>query len=107
MANPEQLAVRLVKPMQGCMALLTPVVWLYSRGADALFRLLGLSALRDERITSDDILAMMEAGTRAGVLQARDSRSSPMCSSWTRAWCPRPCRSVTGWHFSCAMTRTP
>ena len=74
MANPEQLAVRLVKPMQGCMALLTPVVWLYSRGADALFRLLGLSALRDERITSDDILAMMEAGTRAGVLQAREQQ---------------------------------
>lgn len=74
MAHPEQLAVRLVKPMQGCMALLTPVVWLYSRGADALFRLLGLSALRDERITSDDILAMMEAGTRAGVLQAREQQ---------------------------------
>jgi CBS domain containing-hemolysin-like protein len=56
------------------MTLLRPLVWFYSRGADALFRLLGLSSLRDDRITSDDILAMMEAGARAGVLAAREQQ---------------------------------
>ena len=66
MAEPERLAVRLAQPMAWFMALLRPLVWFYSRGADALFRLLGLSSLRDDRITSDDILAMMEAGARAG-----------------------------------------
>jgi len=71
MAEPERLAVRLARPMAWFMALLRPLVWFYSRGADALFRLLGLSSLRDDRITSDDILAMMEAGARAGVLAAR------------------------------------
>ena len=50
------------------------VVWFYSRGADALFRVLGMSSLRDDRITSDDILAMMEAGARAGVLAAREQQ---------------------------------
>ena len=74
MANPERLVVGLAKPMAWCMTLLRPLVWFYSRGADALFRLLGLSSLRDDRITSDDILAMMEAGARAGVLAAREQQ---------------------------------
>ncbi len=74
MAEPERLAVRLARPMAWFMTLLRPLVWFYSRGADALFRLLGLSSLRDDRITSDDILAMMEAGARAGVLAAREQQ---------------------------------
>ena len=74
MADPERLVVRLAQPMAWCTPLLRPLVWFYSRGADALFRVLGLSSLRDERITSDDILAMMEAGARAGVLAAREQQ---------------------------------
>jgi len=74
MADPEPMAVRLMRPMSLCMALLKPLVWLYSRSADALFRLMGLSSLRDDRITSDDVLAMMEAGARAGVLAAREQQ---------------------------------
>ena len=74
MAEPERLALRVSQPMALCMALLRPLVWFYSRCADALFRLLGLSSLRDERVTSDDILAMMEAGTRAGLLDASEQQ---------------------------------
>lgn len=74
MAEPERMAVRLAQPMAWCTTLLRPLVWFYSRGADALFRVLGLSSLRDDRITSDDILAMMEAGARAGVLAAREQQ---------------------------------
>ena len=74
MADPEPIAVRLMGPMSFCMAFLKPLVWLYSRSADALFRLMGLSSLRDDRITSDDVLAMMEAGARAGVLAAREQQ---------------------------------
>lgn len=74
MANPEHLALRVARPMTVLMALLRPLVWLYSRSADLLFRLLGLSSLRDDRVTSEDILAMMEAGARAGVLAAREQQ---------------------------------
>lgn len=74
MAEPERLALRLHRPMLLWMTLLRPLVWFYSHCADALFRLLGLSSLRDDRITSDDILAMMEAGTQAGVLAASEQQ---------------------------------
>ena len=72
MAHPESLALRVVRPMQWCMALLHPLVWLYGRSADALLRLSGLPTQRDERITHEDILAMTEAGARAGVLAERE-----------------------------------
>ena len=74
MAHPEAVALRVVRPMQGCMALFKPIVWFYSRCADALLRLTGLPSQRDERITPEDILAMTEAGTRAGVLAAPEQQ---------------------------------
>ena len=74
MARPEDLAVRLVGPMQRCRLLLAPLVWLYSHAADALLRLLGLPATRDDRITPDDILALTEAGAQAGVLDRQEQQ---------------------------------
>ena len=74
MAMPELLAIRVSPAMTVCMTVMRPMVWFYSRLADALFRLFGLSSLRDDRITSDDILAMMEAGAVAGVLAAREQQ---------------------------------
>ncbi len=73
MAEPERLALVLNGPMRLCMRTFKPVVWAYSRTTDALFRLLGLSSQRDDRVTSDDILALTEAGALAGVL-ARDEQ---------------------------------
>jgi CBS domain containing-hemolysin-like protein len=72
MAEPERLALLLARPMQGCTVLLGPLVWLFNRLADAVARLLGLPTERDERITPEDILAMTEAGARAGVLAERE-----------------------------------
>jgi CBS domain containing-hemolysin-like protein len=74
MAEPEKLAVRVAGPMLWCMAVFKPVVWVYSRATDGLFRLLGLSAQRDDRVTSDDILALAEAGAQAGVLARREQQ---------------------------------
>jgi CBS domain containing-hemolysin-like protein len=68
MAEPERLALRLHGSMRLCMRVFKPVVWFYSRVTDALFRLLGLSSQRDDRVTHDDILALAEAGAQAGVL---------------------------------------
>ena len=74
MTQPEAFAVRVVGIMQWCMTLLRPLVWVYSHCADGLIRLLGLPMQRDDRITSEDILAMTEAGTRSGALAAREQQ---------------------------------
>ena len=74
MTEPEYLLVRVLRPMQLCITMFKPIVWFYSRTTDALFRLFGLPDKRDEKITSDDILAMTEAGARAGVLARREQQ---------------------------------
>lgn len=74
MNNPEQLAVRMVGPMQVLITTFMPLVWLFTRSTDLLFKLLGMPAHRDEQITSADILAMTEAGARAGVLAVREQQ---------------------------------
>lgn len=74
MAESEAVALRVAAPMQWCMSLFKPIVWLYSRTTDGLFKLLRLPTQRDERITSDDILAMTEAGARTGMLALREQQ---------------------------------
>ena len=74
MLEPERLAVRMVGPMQVLTTTFKPLVWLFSRCTDGLFKLLGIPEQRDDKITSADILAMTEAGARAGVLAVREQQ---------------------------------
>jgi len=74
MNDPERLAMRMVGPMQTLTTLLKPIVWLFSKSTDGLFRLLGLPAQRDDKVTSADILALTEAGAQAGVLARREQQ---------------------------------
>ncbi len=74
MNEPEQLAVRLVGTMQLLITLFKPLVWLFTKSTDLLFKLLKLPTQREETITSADILAMNEAGARAGVLARREQQ---------------------------------
>lgn len=74
MAESEAVALRVVGPMQTCMTLFKPIVWLYSRSTDGIFKLFKLPTQRDERITSDDILAMTEAGARTGMMGQREQQ---------------------------------
>ncbi len=74
MTEPERLVLLLVKPMQLCMSFLRPLVWVYSKGADALFQAFGLPSQRDDRITSGDILALTEAGALSGALARHEQQ---------------------------------
>ncbi|WP_455554908.1 hemolysin family protein [Comamonas sp.] len=75
MVEPEYLLVRVLRPMRMLTKVFKPVVWFYGRITDAVIRVLGLPDKRDERITSDDILAMTEDGARAGVLAEREQQA--------------------------------
>ncbi|HEY2255847.1 MAG TPA: hemolysin family protein [Variovorax sp.] len=74
MANPEGLAVRMIGPMLLLITTFKPLVWLFTTCTDLLFKLLGMPLVRDEKITSADILAMTEAGALAGVLAVREQQ---------------------------------
>ncbi len=74
MSNPEKLAVRMVGPMLLLITTFKPLVWFFTRCTDLLFKALGMPMARDDKITSADILAMTEAGARAGVLAVREQQ---------------------------------
>ena len=74
MAEPERLAVRVCQPMQWLTTLFKPLVWLFNWLANRLAGMLGLPTVRDERITYEDIVAMTEAGARAGVLDENEQQ---------------------------------
>lgn len=69
MTEPERLALRVVGPMQWCIVLLKPVVWVFNSFANGLFTLFGLPAKRDDRITHTDILALT---AQAGLLAVNE-----------------------------------
>ncbi|WP_110459060.1 hemolysin family protein [Shewanella algidipiscicola] len=68
MAIPERVAVALVGPMMLCIVLLRPLVWFFNGLATFVFRILQIQTVRNDQVTSDDIYAVMAAGTEAGVL---------------------------------------
>ncbi|TCP10015.1 hemolysin family protein [Caldimonas thermodepolymerans] len=74
MIQPEQVAIRVVRPMQWWGLLLRPVVWVFNGLANVLFKLFGLPSQRDDRITHDDILALAEAGAQAGLLLEQEQQ---------------------------------
>jgi CBS domain containing-hemolysin-like protein len=74
MTQPERLAVLVVKPMHFFITVLRPLVWVYDHCANGLFTLFGLPAKRDDRVTSEDILAMTEAGAQSGALARREQQ---------------------------------
>ena len=72
MGNPEKVAVRVVRPMLLLIFLLKPFVWIFDGLARLLFKMLNISTVRQEQLTSEDIYAVMDAGAQAGVLKKQE-----------------------------------
>ena len=72
MLAPERVATAVVKPMQLWIYLLYPFVRVINAAVNSIFSFFNVPALRTEEVTADDILAMMEAGAQAGVLQKQE-----------------------------------
>ncbi|RXZ44675.1 HlyC/CorC family transporter [Crenobacter cavernae] len=72
MIAPETIALRVVRPMLFLVLLFKPLVWVFNGLANLTFRLFKVPTLRSDEITSDDILAMMDAGAQAGVLHQQE-----------------------------------
>ncbi len=68
MIAPERLAVLIVGPMRFCVALFMPIVWLFDSLANLVLKLLKQPNVRADDITSEEIVAMADAGAQAGVL---------------------------------------
>ena len=69
---PEATAVRLVTPMRWVTYMVMPLVVLFNGVTNAVLRLLKLPTEREEQVTTEDIVAMMDAGAEDGSLQQQE-----------------------------------
>jgi CBS domain containing-hemolysin-like protein len=72
MIAPESTAVRVIRPVLFIIRVFKPFAWALNKVANMLFRLCGVDTTREDRITFDEISAVVEAGTQAGVLQKQE-----------------------------------
>jgi CBS domain containing-hemolysin-like protein len=68
MVMPEQIAIRVVKPMRWCVTAFMPLIWVFNGLANLVFFILHLPAARSDEVTIEDIVALASAGAQAGVL---------------------------------------
>lgn len=71
---PEAIALRIAGPMALCIRLLSPLVWAFNGTANLVMARFGLPETRPEDVTPEDIVAMTEAGLRAGVVAEQEQQ---------------------------------
>jgi CBS domain containing-hemolysin-like protein len=72
MIAPESTALAVIRPVLFIIRFFRPFSWALNIVANALFRLLRIDITREDRITFDEISAVVEAGAQAGVLQKQE-----------------------------------
>lgn len=68
MSCPEAVAVNTIRGMTMLIVLLKPVVWLLTWAANGIMRFFGLPLKNQDAVTSEDIVATVDAGAAAGVI---------------------------------------
>lgn len=68
LTNPEKISVCLIGSMQVLIKVLKPFVWLLTVISNALMKLFGLPTQNKNKITSEDIVATVDAGAAAGLI---------------------------------------
>ncbi|MEK9711822.1 MAG: CNNM domain-containing protein, partial [Thalassolituus sp.] len=69
---PEATAVRMVTPMRWVTFMVMPLVFFFNGVTNIVLRLLNLPTEREEQVTTEDIVAMMDAGAEDGSLQKQE-----------------------------------
>jgi len=73
LANPENVAAGVARPMQLVSRLGRPVVWLLSVSTDAVLSLLRVKKFEDSPVTPEEITVMMEQGEMVGVFEEAET----------------------------------
>jgi putative hemolysin len=69
LTSPERIAAFVAGPMTTLATIGRPVVWLLAKSTDFVLTLLGVSRVKPQAITVEEIKGMMEQGTEEGVFE--------------------------------------
>ena len=68
----ESIAAVMSRPMSLIARLSTPVIWLLSASSSLILRLLGRNNVPEERVTEEDIKALVREGTEGGLVEPQE-----------------------------------
>ncbi|NTU85627.1 MAG: HlyC/CorC family transporter [Chloroflexales bacterium] len=68
----EAIAAAMSRPMTAIAALSTPVIWLLSASTNLILRLIGRDNVPEERVTEEDIKALVREGTEGGLVAPQE-----------------------------------
>lgn len=72
MLAPEKVAISVVNLILLMLVIFKPLVWFFNSLANLVFKLFNVPTQRIDQITPEDIVAMMDEGAQAGVLQQQE-----------------------------------
>lgn len=73
-ANPEKIACLTIIPLMFVLKVLKPFVSALSFSADAIINVLGLSTQREDKITFDEVSAVISEGAENGILEKNEHK---------------------------------
>jgi putative hemolysin len=72
--NPEGIAIRLARPMQGLAKLTRPLNRLLTLSTDAVIRLIGAHPSQEPAVTEVEVQVLIEQGTQIGVFEREEQK---------------------------------
>lgn len=69
LTNPERIASLVAPPMRVIARIARPIVWVLTVSTEGVLRLVGVPRVSQARVTMEEIEALIEQGTEAGVLE--------------------------------------
>jgi putative hemolysin len=72
LANPEEIASRIAKPMAVLSLAAAPAVWLLHVSTETILKLAGLGGSRETSVTEDEVKSLIAEGTLAGIFAPQE-----------------------------------
>lgn len=72
LAHPEGIALKVIRSMNFLIFTLKPIVWFLTSISNCILRIFGVPILNKKNISSEDLLATVDAVTRAGILDSHE-----------------------------------
>lgn len=71
-SHPETIACIIINPLLGVLKIFKPFVWFLSKSADLILKFFKISTIRDEKMTFEDVSAMLNQGAKTGLLEEKE-----------------------------------
>lgn len=71
-SSPEAIACRIIRPFLVILTIFKPFVWTLTKLADSVLNLTGISVTRNEKMTFEEVSAVLDEGAKTGLLEAKE-----------------------------------